>query len=117
MALVFARGRAAAEFDLCPAAAPNLGPRRQVRVGCFSPAGSTMLRGLIWCCHVLIMGLPAGTAGLKRHRSITMEFAVGAGRRDGRLAARCRLVRAGRPLGPAVPDALAGPFFRSARPD
>ena len=36
---------------------------------------------------------------------------VGAGRRDGRLAARCRLARAGRPLGPAVPDALAGPLL------
>ena len=79
MALVFARDLAAAEFGLCPAAAPNLGPRRPVRVGCFSPAGSTMLRGLIWCCHVLVMGLPAGTAGLKRHRSITMEFAVALG--------------------------------------
>ena len=36
---------------------------------------------------------------------------VGAGRRDGRLAARCRLTRAGRPLGPAVPDGLVGPLL------
>ena len=34
-----ARGWAAAEFGLCPATAPDLGPWRPVRVGSSSPAG------------------------------------------------------------------------------
>ena len=36
---------------------------------------------------------------------------VGAGHRNGRLAARCSLARAGWPPGPAVPDALVGPLL------
>ena len=36
---------------------------------------------------------------------------LGTGCRDGRLAARCRIALAGRPLGPAVPTALAGPLL------
>ena len=42
-----------------------------------------------------------------------VQPSVGAGRRGGRLgvAARCRLARAGWPLDPAVPDALAGPLL------
>ena len=43
MASAFARGWAAAEFGLSPAAAPNLGPWRTVREGRSSPAG--WLRG------------------------------------------------------------------------
>ena len=56
-----------------------------------------------------------------------VRLSAGAGRRDGRLAARRRLARARVPLGPAVPDALAGPLLwrddrngpsgRPARPD
>ena len=39
MASAFARGWLAAEFDLCPAAAPGAGPRRPVRVGRSSSGG------------------------------------------------------------------------------
>ena len=70
MASAFARGWAAAEFGLSPAAAPNLGPSRPVRVRRSSPACwlARPVRGLSTLGRVLTAGRRPGcwalTAGL-----------------------------------------------------
>ena len=55
-----------------------------------------------------------GAVGPSGSRTWSGTASVGAGRSGGRLAARCRLARAGRPLGPAVPDAPAARCFSGA---
>ena len=59
--------------------------------------GRTVLH--YWPCCGWVRGTVA-------RRSGTQGFSHVVGRRDGRLATRCRLARAGLPLGPAVPDAV-----------
>ena len=81
----------------------HLLPRRRWWFKRLRPASGCRLPGFVGRWPVAVG--PRGS----RTWSGTARASVGARRRDGRLAARCRLARAVRPLGPAEPDALAGP--------